>query len=96
MNKHFIFETQRLLVITFGVNPRQANIQPAGGQHNRQAQRAHESGFGGFHEPEEIREMHDPGHIGVREFNAPGQLKFAGHVQAQAQEAVAFRNNGAP
>src|SRR5262249_61798591 len=46
----------------------------------REPQRPQKGGLRRFHEPEEVREMHDPRQVGIGKLDAPQYLEFVRHV----------------
>jgi hypothetical protein len=49
--------------------------------HYGMAERAVESMFGGFHEPEKIRVVHDAGHVRFGELDAPLDFELERHLR---------------
>src|SRR4030095_5976215 len=82
MNLHRILEAQRTVIITRGMNSwpthvRRSNLAAA--WCDGKAQRAEEAMLGRLHEPEEIRVMHDAGHVGIAEFHPSLRFEFVRH-----------------
>src|SRR5579859_6347826 len=46
-----------------------------------------------LHKSEEVGEMHDPGHVGLGEFDTAGQFKLEAHAQGNS---ATFCTNGIP
>ena len=77
---HEVFKAERLFVIALGVDARPAKARIGFGHHHGEAERTVKSVFSSFHEPEEIRVMHDAGHVRVGKFHAPRRFEFVRHT----------------
>ena len=83
LNFHFIFEPKRLLEIAGSMDAWPTDRWIDLLRDNRKTERPEKSVFGGFHEPEKIRVVHDTRHIGVGEFHAARYFEFVRHGEHQ-------------
>src|SRR6266850_55851 len=73
-----VLKTQRVPVFAFRLDAGPAESERLRLVH-READRTIKGVFGGLHETEEIREMHDAGHVRLKEFDHARRAKFITH-----------------
>ena len=86
-----VLEERGLLVIAGRRHAGETELAPWFSPVHAQAALAEERSFGGFHEAEEVGEVHDAGHVGVTELDAAGGLEWS-HDFILRLEVVADRD----
>jgi hypothetical protein len=76
---HFVLKSERVEVITFGMDAREPEWRIELRHDDRMAEGAEKRVLGGFHVAKEIREMHNAGHVGIGELDATDGGELAGH-----------------
>jgi hypothetical protein len=76
---HLVLESQRVQVMTFGMDARQPEWRVKLGHHDRMAQGPKKGMFGSFHVTKEIRVMNNAGHVGIGELHTSNGCELTGH-----------------
>jgi hypothetical protein len=76
---NLVLKSERVEVITFGMDAREPEWRVELGHDDRAAEGAKKRVLGGFHVAKEIGEMNNAGHVGIGELDATDGGELAGH-----------------
>src|SRR5262245_2953076 len=74
-----VFATSRRTEVACRMHAGESDHFTAHVRIHAEAEAAQKLVLGRFHVPEECREMHDPGHVGVAELDKPRGMEGSGH-----------------